>query len=169
MPFKLIDNKIKKNFKHYILQCSLATLTMLGILTFLDVLTETAIIASLGSSVFIVFAMPWNYCAEPRRLIGGYMVASIVGIVFYFLSEYARFEISDYVANFSLLIYSSLAVGFAIFIMVATDTEHAPAAGLSLGLVLNSWDYITIVLIISAVIWMSAVHKLLKTRLIDLL
>lgn len=53
-------------------------------------------------------------------------------------------------------------VGFAIFIMTVTNTEHAPAAGIALGLVINRWDYLTIIFIIVAIIWMASIKIVLK-------
>jgi membrane protein implicated in regulation of membrane protease activity len=61
-----------------------------------------------------------------------------------------------------------LAVGIAIFLMVITNTEHAPAAGIALGLVINEWDWQTIIFIISAVILFAVIKRLLKAKLIDL-
>jgi hypothetical protein len=53
--------------------------------------------------------------------------------------------------------------------MVATDTEHAPAAGISLGLILNDWDYTTIIFIIISITLMTLLRKALKPKLIDLI
>jgi len=63
----------------------------------------------------------------------------------------------------------AVAVGMAIFIMVATDTEHAPAAGIALGLVLNDWDYKTIIFILVAVVLFSVMRKILKPKLFNLI
>jgi CBS-domain-containing membrane protein len=166
---KLIDRKVRENLRRYVSQCFLATLTILAILLFLDILNEAAIIAALGASAFIVFTMPTKYSSDPRRLVGGYMVGVCVGCFFYFLSNYNRFILPIGNQQLSLVIFASLAVGIAMFVMAVTNTEHAPAAGVALGLVINNWDYITIIFILGAILWMASVRRLLKPLLMDLI
>jgi len=166
---KLIDVKVKENLWRYLSQCFLATLTIFAILLFLDILNEAAIIAALGASAFIVFTMPTKYSSEPRRLIGGYIVGVLIGCSFYFLSISPEFASLFGNHQLSLAIFASLAVGIAMFIMAVTNSEHAPAAGIALGLVLNEWDYVTIIFILGAILWMAGVRKLLKPLLMDLI
>jgi CBS-domain-containing membrane protein len=72
----IIDKKVRKNIFNYLFQCLLATAILAIALLFLNVVTETALIASLGATAFIVFAMPKTYASSPRRLIGGYTIGS---------------------------------------------------------------------------------------------
>lgn len=166
---RLFDKKFRKNVHRYVFQCILATLTIFAVLFFLDVLTETAIIAALGASAFVVFAIPNSYSSDPRRLIGGYFVGIIVGIICYYIS--VNFPNSNFLTNteMSLIVFGAIAVGLAIFIMAVTNTEHPPAAGIALGLVINRWDWMTIIFILSAIIWLTGIRKILKTYLIDLI
>ena len=166
---RLFDVKFRKNFHRYIFQCILATLTILATLFFLDVLTETAIIAAIGASAFVVFAIPNSYSSDPRRLIGGYIVGIVVGFICYLIS--INFSTSNFFTNteMSLIVFGAIAVGLAIFIMAVTNTEHPPAAGVALGLVINKWGWMTIVFILCAIIWLTLVRKLLKPYLIDLI
>ena len=166
---KLIDRKVRENLWRYLSQCFLATLTILAVLLFLDILNEAAIIAALGASAFVVFTMPTKYSSDPRRLIGGYTVGVTIGCSFHFLSTSNKF-FGPLIGNhqLSLILCASVAVGMSMFIMSVTNTEHAPAAGIALGLVLNRWDYITIIFILGAILWMAGVRKLLKPLLIDL-
>ncbi len=143
--------------------------TCISFLFFLDVLNETAIITALGASAFIVFTMPHQYSSDSRRLLGGYLVGLASGFIFYL------FSISEFINNLgvsnttTLVILGTTAVGLAIFIMAVTNTEHAPSAGIALGLVINKWDYLTIIYIIIAVIWMLAVKLILKKHMMDLI
>ncbi|PNX51397.1 MAG: hypothetical protein BV456_03355 [Thermoplasmata archaeon M8B2D] len=167
--FILFDKKFKNNPLKYIFQCFLATLTVLAVLLFLDVLDETAIITALGASAFIIFVMPTQYSSDPRRLIGGYIVGLIVGFIFYLISTS---EVGvNLIENQTtlLVIFGAISVGFSVFIMAVTNTEHAPAAGIALGLVINKWDYLTIIFIIIAIIWMAGVRLVLKKYLMDLI
>ena len=165
----IVDKKFRKNTFKYIFQCVLATLTILVVLLFLDVLNETAIITSLGASAFIVFTMPTQYSSDPRRLIGGYMVGLAVGFIIYTiynLETGVSFFINQ---TTSLIVFGAVSVGLTIFIMAVTNTEHAPAAGIALGLVINRWDYLTIIFIIAAIFWMATVKIILKQYLMDLI
>ena len=166
---RLFDRKFRKNIHRYIFQCILATLTILAVLFFLDVLSETAIIAALGASAFVVFAIPNSYSSDPRRLIGGYFVGIIVGVICYFIST--NFPNSNFFTNteMSLIIFGAIAVGIAIFVMAVTNTEHPPAAGIALGLVINRWDWMTIIFVIIAIIWLTSIRKILRPYLIDLI
>jgi len=166
----IIDLKLKKYFFNYILQCFLATLVLSIALFFLNILTETALIASLGATAFIVFAMPRTYSSAPRRLIGGYTVGISVGLIFFYLENKI-----DYLSLFEpqinhplSYVLAAVAVGITIFIMTITNTEHAPAAGISLGLVINQWDISSLFFIISAMLAMVGVKCLLKPYLINL-
>jgi len=154
----IIDKKFRKNTLKYIFQCVLATLTILAVLLFLDILNETAIIVALGASAFIVFTMPTQYSSDPRRLLGGYIIGLVVGYIFYIVStlDFGTKVIINHTT--SLIIFGSLAV-----------TEHAPAAGIALGLVISKWDYLTIIYIIIAVVWMFSIKKILKKYLMDLI
>ena len=62
-----------------------------------------------------------------------------------------------------------MAVGFAIFIMAVTNTEHPPAAGIALGLVINRWDHLTIIYILIAIIWLVSIKLVLRKYLMDLI
>ena len=119
--------------------------------------------------MFIVFVMPSQYSSDPRRLIGGYFVGLIVGFIFYLISTSTIWSTLIEKQTILLVIFGAISVGFSVFIMAVTNTEHAPAAGIALGLVINKWDYLTIVFIIIAIIWMSSVKIVLKKYLIDLI
>jgi len=165
----IIDKKFRKNTLKYIVQCFLASLTILAVLIFLDILNEAALITALGASAFIVFTMPTQYSSDPRRLIGGYIVGVCVGFIFYFIStlEFSNNLIGNHTTT--LVIFGSIAVGVSIFIMAVTNTEHAPAAGIALGLVINKWDYLTIIFIVVAVLWFVSIQIILKKYLMDLI
>jgi CBS-domain-containing membrane protein len=164
----VIDRKFRPNVQRYLFQCGLATSTVVIVLLFLDVLSHTAIIATLGATVFIVFTMPKYYSSQPRSLIGGYLVGITVGCLCDYLcgSRFAASILHD--QELSLTVFGSLAVGVAIFVMVATNTEHPPAAGMSLGLVLNEWDTSTVLFVMGAVLLLSIVKRLLRPFLMDL-
>ena len=48
----------RESFKRYALQCGLAGFVVLILLLILDAVTQTVLIAALGASAFIAFAVP---------------------------------------------------------------------------------------------------------------
>lgn len=164
----LVDDKARTNIRPYIVQPAMATVAILLILMFLDVIDHTALIATLGSTVFLVFARPSSYSAHTRPLLGGYVVGLGVGATFYYLSLFPGWLSLPLSQQTVYVIYAALAVGFAIFLMTVTDTEHPPAAGVALGLVLNSWSYQTVSFIMVAVITLALLRRMLRKYMVDL-
>ena len=164
-----LDTKFKTHYVQYIFQCILATLTILAILIFLDVVTEAALITALGASAFITFTTPHQYSSDPRRLLGGYLVGLAVGFCLFLIAHNSTITVMLTHNTTSLVLFGSIAVGISIFIMSITNTEHAPAAGIALGLVINNWDYLTIVYIILAILWLVFIKIALKKYLINLI
>ena len=165
---KVIDDKFKAYKVRYVLQCALATCAVLIVLLILDAMSHTTIIAALGASAFIAFAMPGARASRPRFLIGGYLFGIIAGVLCYYLSVWlplARWSIGP---EFSNALFGAMSVGLATFLMVITNTEHPPAAGLALGFVLNKWDYFTVIVVIVGIVSLSIAKTLLKPLLVDL-
>ena len=163
---KLFDEKLKHNKSRYLFQSFLATLAILLILLFLDVLKQTALIAALGVTAFIVFTTPKKYTSKVRPLIGGYIVGIIAGVLCNFLANLYSYLFPD--INILYIVFGSLAVGTSIFVMVITNTEHPPASAIALGLVINEWTYHTIIFILSGVFILFLVKTFLDSILIDL-
>jgi CBS-domain-containing membrane protein len=169
---RILDEKFRKNKVRYIFQCALATLSVFIILLAFDVMTNAVIIAALGSSVFIVFAMPEAQVSRLRFLIGGYIVGIAVACLCHHLSLLSLWSLMTWVPFIhepSHVVFGAMAVGLAIFVMVITDTEHPPAAGLTLGLIVSEWSYMTIVVVFVGIISLSVIKIVLKPVLKNLL
>ena len=167
---KLIDRKIRTHIYNYIVQCLLATGILLLALLFLNVLTETALIASLGATSFIVFAMPKTYASSPRRLIGGYSIGILIGIICSYAGSilHTTSVLSNVISYETPIVFAAIAVGLSIFIMTITNTEHAPAAGISLGLVINQWNLNSVLFIVFVMLIMAVIRHVLQPHLINL-
>ena len=63
----------------------------------------------------------------------------------------------------------AVAISLAMFTMVVTRTEHPPAAALALGLVLNEWTLLTLLVALLGVIGLSIVKQLVLPALLDLI
>ena len=164
-----LDDRLRReNIHRYFLQCTLAFVFVLFSLLVLDAFTQTVLIAALGSSTFIAFAVPRSLHSDPRHMIGGYLVGIVAGCLMGTLND--AMNITDLATEHSvMIIFGALATGIAMFIMVVTKTEHPPAAALALGLVLNEWDLLTIVVVIFGVIALSIFKRLVLPILMDLL
>ena len=64
---------------------------------------------------------------------------------------------------------AALSVGMSIFLMVITDTEHPPAAGTALGLVIPGWSWSAVVFIMSSAVILSLLRIALRRKLVNLL
>ena len=145
-------------WKHYVLQSILATCSVFIVLYILS-LQEAVIIASIGATAFIVFTMPNNITAQSRNVIGGHLIGLFYGFLFSLIPHSALI--------FSILIYS-LAVGASIFTMVVTDTEHPPAAGTALGVVITGIRLDVLITVVLSIIILSLIHRFFKPYLRDL-
>jgi CBS-domain-containing membrane protein len=154
--------ELKVFWKNYLIQSILATAVIFLIIILLRA-QNNILIASLGASTFIVFAMPKSITAKPVNLIGGYIVGIISGLAVLGL------ENCDFIHPLICrsLIYA-LAVGLSIFIMVITDTEHPPASGVSLSIAISGFQLPVIITVIISIVALSVFHTLLKNKLRDL-
>ncbi|MFC1966105.1 HPP family protein [Chloroflexota bacterium] len=138
------------------------------ILNVVGFLTRGAIVAALGASTFIIFAMPKAVTAQPRRLIGGHIVGLLCGLLCYYVFQ--AWSSGEQSQNWLILlrIDAAVAVGLSIFIMAITNTEHPPAAGTALGVVAHEWTYETIIFILVCAISLAIFGRLLRGYLKDL-
>lgn len=133
---KIIDHRFRKYTWIYLFQCSLAAVVVLLVLIILDSTQQTAIIASIGASVFIVFTAPNAFSSKVRSILGGYLIGSITGIGCSLLTGLLGTTGTEGWGT-TVIVMGAISVGLSIFLMVITDTEHPPAAGLALAFVLN--------------------------------
>ena len=165
----LWDPKVKRRFGQYLFQVGLATLSLVVILLVEDALARAAIVVSIGSTVFIVFIIPDSVAATPRRVVGGHVVAIICGSALAFLLQ-APF-LDTFAENHAYVrdVAAALAVGLSIMLMVFTNTEHPPAAGTALGLLIPGWSLSAIVFILLSTLALSVIRVLLRPKMINLL
>jgi CBS-domain-containing membrane protein len=163
-----IDRHIRRDdFRRYVLQCGLAGLVVLVLLLVLDAVTQTVLIAALGASGFIAFAVPRSLHSGPRHMIGGYVVGIFAGSLMATLRT--LIEVSANADHAVMVIFGAIAISLAMFTMVVTRTEHPPAAALALGLVLNEWSLLTLFVVLSGVIALSMIKQLILPALLDLI
>lgn len=165
---RLIDRKFRRHWQNYLFQCALSTLALLLILLVVDVVLRAAIVVAVASSAFIVFVRPHSEASHPQRVVGGHVVGVIVGAAFSALYLIPGFgEIAEG-TPFARNLMAVLSVGLSTLIMVLTNTEHAPAAGTALGLVVHGWEPSAALFVLIGAIMLAVVHTLLRPRLTNL-
>ena len=112
------------------MQCSLAGAVVFALLLVLEPVTQTVLIASLGASAFIAFAVPLSLHSSPRHIIGGYIVGIVAGCLMS-LSHQAV-DISPFVGQAAMIVFGAMAMAMAMFLMLTLGVVLAGAAGLSL-------------------------------------
>ena len=164
-----LDRHIRReNFKRYALQCGLAGFVVLILLLVLDAVTQTVLIAALGASAFIAFAVPHSPHSGPRNMIGGYTIGIVAGCLMATLESAMNIQGAG-AAHAVMVIFGAMAISLAMFMMVVTRTEHPPAAALALGLVLNEWDLLTLGVVMTGIVALSLIKRLVLPMLLDLI
>ena len=164
----LIDPKFARNHRRYVYQCIAVGITMVVVLLLLDMAYQAVLIAALASSSMVAFSAPNMRASRPRCLIGGYLVGVLIGCgASLLVALIADLNILD--EHYIRLLAGALATGLAMFVMVTTDTEHPPAAALALGFVLNEWDVMTVVAVMSGITLIVLIKEVFRGRLVDLL
>ena len=147
--------KFKKLWLFYIIQSLLASIALLVIVLVLG-RDKIVVISAMGATAFIVFALPTAASAQTRNVIGGHLVGLVMGSIFYYTSM-------PYYVEYPLV------VGIAIFLMVALDVEHSPAAGTALAVVINEVSINVFVTIMISAVVLSQCRYYLRNQLKDLL
>jgi CBS-domain-containing membrane protein len=123
-------------------------------------LEQAVVLSSIGATTFIVFMKPGNSFATPRSVIGGHLVGALIGSVFAQLTHTTSWATS--------VVYA-LTVGSALLLMAVTDTEHPPAAGTALSVVMagGTW-WVAVLAILTSALLLSLFGCLLRPYLKDL-
>ena len=153
-----LDPKFPSYWKTYLTQSSYAAAAVFFITLLLS--ENPVVIASIGATAFIVFALPNNIAAEPKRIIGGHFLGFFIG------SCFAVFPFMDII--FFKAIWFALSIGFTILLMVVLDFEHPPAAGTALGMTLVGYSGSAAIAIIISVLSLAIIAYIFKPYLEDL-
>ncbi len=111
----------------------------------LQVLSETSnialLVAPFGATFVLVFALPESPLVKPRNIVGGYLIATITGLVFYQL-----------LGNTPLSL--GLAFGFSFVLMQLTKTLHPPAGSIPLLIMFSEpdWGYVITPILVGVIL-----------------
>lgn len=164
---RFLDEKFQSNKTRFIAQSVLAGCAVAAALMIFDVVHQPMIIASFGASTFIAFTRPHHAVSGPRYLVGGYLVGALVGCAVHSLTF---LTVEEHLAqNVLYVLAGGMAVAFSMFFMTIFNTEHAPAAGIALGLAINEWLFLTVTKIMIGIVIISLIQRLTRRWMIDLL
>ncbi len=156
-----LDDKLNKKPRYFVLQTLLAFVSLAVALALLGIMGRRALVAALGSSLFIGFLTPNSYTARARNMVGSHILSGGIGMGVHQLLKFFP------ETQATLIILSSLAVALSMFVMVITDTEHPPAAGTALGLA-TAGGGLSFLFIVASVSIIALLKHLLDPWLADL-
>lgn len=167
-----VNPQARRNKWHFILQCILLVVVVFIILLVLGRLLVNDILGAVGASAlaataFISFILPDSPVAKPRRVIGSYLIASLVGVVGTYAAKYIVSPGGEY---FILVhqVAGALGVGLTVFFMILFDYEHPPAVGFGLGLIIDYWDHWTFFLVGTFILFIVFIAWLLRDWLVSM-
>ena len=126
------------------------TIAILAYITFKSFLSGSNyglwLAASFGSSVVVVFGYPDNEFAQPKNVLLGHLLCTLVGIIFVTL-----FKITQDKSIFFLTI--GLAVGLSVMLMMAFKITHPPAGGNTIVVMLtqDSFQFLIFPIMVGAI------------------
>ena len=133
--------------KKLLIQSSLA-----GIFSFITILILTTLtyktpyglflIASFGSTMVLLYGYPESPFAQPKNIIVGHFLTSLVGIIFL-----------NFV-HLPIFINIALAVGFGVMLMILLKVTHPPAGGNPIIVIIGSvsYDYLLTPVIVGSIV-----------------
>ncbi|MEM7386765.1 MAG: HPP family protein [Verrucomicrobiota bacterium] len=158
-PVFMLDPYFIKNWKSFFLQTLFATLSILAIGFYLR-LNDMILVASLGSTVVVIFSMPTARVATARNVIGGHFIGIISGG--------GLAHLGDTFTMIPDVVCYGVAVGVAFFLMTILQADHPPAAGTALGVAVNgvTWELMGALLLGAAML--SMIRYLMRKHIRDL-
>ena len=131
----------RADFKHIALSW-LGGCLAIAVVAYLATLSHTTLmLGSFGATCVLVFGFPESPFSQPRNVIAGHFLSSLVGLIFISLFGVHGWSIA-------------LAAGTAIAVMQLTRTVHPPAGSNPVIVMLTapSWDFLLTPTLIGAII-----------------
>ncbi len=147
---------LSANWKKYLGQAAAATVCMF-LLLWLLFDRNLLVLASLGSTGFIVFALPHSRTARPRNVVGGQLAGLACGALVVFAAGLCLSSSPPTVLRVAMY---ALSVGLSLLVMVTTRTEHPPAGGTALGIAMRGFSFHAAVAVIIGAVLLALAHRL---------
>ena len=111
----------------------------------LQVLSETSnialLVAPFGATFVLVFALPESPLVKPKNIVGGYLIATLIGLFSYQLFGNTPLSLG-------------LAFGLSFILMQLTKTLHPPAGSIPLLIMFSKpdWSYLLTPILIGVIL-----------------
>jgi len=174
-----MDDKVrtlKSNWLNYLWQPALAVVFLTVVLFFMNRYTMSDVLwavgaGSLASSCFIVFGNPSSSSSLPLKIIGGYVIGIVSGVIFRLIAMHIHdlphgFLGTPYFHFAGVL--AAFCAGTCLFFMSVLKLQHPPAAGMALVLVVDMRDYKVVFIVFIAALILASLRRLLCHHLKDL-
>jgi len=127
-------------------------------------------ISSLASSAFLVFCVPHSMSASPKRIVCGYALSMVIGLLTHMALETVcrHCELGNSSIQ-SIMIAASLALSITLLLMVVLRVAHPPAAGVVLVIVIQHHIVLNILVLLTAALALAFVRLLFGRYLVDLI
>jgi CBS-domain-containing membrane protein len=173
-PLQLLDPKLRKDLGRYLFQCGLAAVAILIVILLEQALFnrqglgQPVVIAAIGSTAFVLFIMPGSRPAKPRNVLGGHFAALVIGGLLTLGSGPDSIEALTNGIDWEFALRGAAAVGLTLFVMAGTNTEHPPAAGTALAMVVQQFDWNLVFFLSTSVAVLFLIYRTMRSRLKDL-
>lgn len=161
---------------HILWQSALVFIVMFGFMYVIKLYTNadetlSAIGAtSLGSTAFLSFVAHDTAMARSRRIISGYIIGLVMGVlgsIALLMTVHCQ-GFHCQVANLDVVISAATAM-LTMVLMLLLSSEHPPAVGIAIGLVLREWNYPVLFIVAMTVLAIVVLKELLRPWLLNLL
>ena len=162
---------------HLGIQTSAAVVFMWLMLMGLDKISASTIIwaagaSSLASSSYLVFCVPHSVVAHPLKIIGSYVIAMTVGeMMRLFANYFCDILPLCQIGHPSMHIFevaAAISVGIALLLMVLCKSEHPPAAGLAVVMVLDIRNLYALGIILFGAAMLAGIRVIFRNKLRNL-
>jgi hypothetical protein len=126
--------------------------------------------SSLGSSAFLAFVAHDTVMARAPRMIWGYVLGIIVGVLVSIAVHYVdgcHAEICTLTSTYA--VGAGVAALLLMLLMNMFDCQHPPAIGIAIGVILRGWTWYGLLIVMVFVLWIALLRKVLRPYLINLL
>ena len=171
---QLLDPKLRKYLGRYLFQCGVAAAAILIVIVLEQALFnrqglgQPVVIAAIGSTAFVLFIMPNSRPAKARNVMGGHFAALVIGGLLTIGASVGSTTVMDSGIDWEFALRAAAAVGFTLFVMAGTNTEHPPAAGTALAMVVQPFDWNLVFFLSTSVAALFFIYLAMRPRLKDL-
>lgn len=97
-------------------------------------------LSSVAASIFLIFSAPHTLAGQNKSIIGGYLIGIAIGVGCHYLQHNIASPLPANLTQYYPLLCGGLTVVLALLLMTVLQMPHPPAAGLALGIVIDTWE-----------------------------